>query len=110
MVRRENDMPEGVKDAAGFGLKRNPGVTLLWHTRGYEVFKVAEGNTGYLITMGEPESVAWYACGRPATREEAVESIDSGLPNLQAVARTEKGGMEALAKAQERFSKWLPSA
>ncbi len=105
MVRRTDGLPAEIQDPAGFGLKRNPGVTMLWNTRNYETFKV---DNGYLIQMGEPESVFWLACGRPATRAEVMESIESGLPNLEAIAKTEKGGLEALAKAQARFERWLP--
>jgi hypothetical protein len=106
MVRREDGLPPGtVENMAGLGLKRNPGVVMLWHTHNYEVFKV---DNGVLIQMGEPESVEWLACGRAATRDEVLESIESGLPNLIAAARLEKGGIEHLDKARARFEKWLP--
>ena len=59
MVRREDGLAPGVADnMAGLGLKRNPGVVMLWHTRQYEVFRV---DNGVLIQMGEPESVEWLA-------------------------------------------------
>lgn len=108
MVRREDGLPEECWDSVGgYGLKRNPGVTMLWHCRGYEIFKPPSGN--YLLTMGEPEEVEWLACGRKATRAEVMESIESGLPNLIAVAKLEKEGLEFLAKAQQRFEKWIPA-
>src|SRR6202011_6089326 len=91
--------------APGFALSRNPGVAMLWITRQFEVFRV---DNGYLIQMGEPESVEWLACGRTATRAEVLASIESGLPNLEAVARMEKGGLEALDQARKRFEKWIP--
>ncbi len=107
MVRREGGIAaEAWENVAGFGLKRNPGVTMLWHTRTYDVFKV---DNGVLIQMGEPESVEWLACGRQATRAEVLESIESGLPALEAIAKQERGGLEALAKSQARFDKWLPA-
>ncbi len=113
MVRREDDIPpEAWDNVAGFGLKRNPGVVMLWHCRGYEVFKVPQtdgGGGGYLLTMGEPESVEWLACARSATREEVMQSINSGIPALEAVAKLEKGGLEALAASYKRFEKWLPA-
>lgn len=115
MVRREDGLTsEEMNSAAGHGLKRNPGVTMLWNTRNYEVFDVGRKFHGkpygeYLITMGEPESVDWMACGRAATRVEVIESIDSGIPNLEAMARLEKGGIEALQKARVRFERWLPA-
>jgi hypothetical protein len=117
MVRREDEAinNQTLRDnAAGIAITRNPGVAMLWITRQYEVFNTAEvrgsANQGYLIQMGEPESVEWWACGRKATRDEVKASIGSGLPNLEAIARTERGGMEALAQAIVRFDKWLPDA
>ncbi len=109
MVRREDQETREAwdKNVAGFGLKRNPGVTMLWHTRTYDTFRV---DNGILIQMGEPESVEWLACGKTATRREVLESIDSGLPNLEALARQERGGLEHLDKARARFEKWIPSA
>lgn len=112
MVRRESDMPAEAQDAAGFGIKRNPGVCMLWYTRNYEVYRTGAdgaGQAGYLITMGEPERIEWIREGRAATRAEVQESIDSGLPNLEAVARLEKGGLEFLSRAIKRFEKWLPA-
>jgi hypothetical protein len=99
-----------MRDMAGFGIKRNPGVAMLWHTRGYELFRVGEPNPGYLITMGEPESVDWYAEGRRATREEVMESVESGLPAQLALARRDKGGVEYFDGMRKRFEKWLPAA
>lgn len=106
MVRREDNMPEGVGEMAGEGLRRNPGVAMLWITRQYEIFN--DGRGGKLIQMGEPESVEWWCRARPATRAEVQASIDSGLPNLEALARQEKGGLAFLQKSIERFGKWLP--
>ncbi len=108
MVRREDadiNNEQLRENSAGFAITRNPGVAMLWITRQLEVFKT---NGGYLIQMGEPDSVEWYASGRVATRDEVDASIGSGLPNLEAIARTERGGIEALSKSIERFQKWLP--
>ena len=93
------------ENVGGMGITRNPGVAMLWLTREYEVFKT---ETGPLIQMGEPHEVVWICEGRLATRAEVQASIDSGLPILEAVAKTEKGGMEALHKAVARFERWLP--
>jgi hypothetical protein len=106
MVRREDGLSPEVRDSmSGFGIKRNPGVSMLWNTRSYETFKV---DNGTLITMGEPESVEWWCEGRQATREEIQESIDSGIHNLEAVAKLEKGGLEHLQRSVERFRRYLP--
>lgn len=105
MVRREDEVIN--KRAPGHALTRNPGVAMLWVTRQYEVFNDGRGNP--LIQMGEPERVEWYAHGRDATLAEVQASIDSGLPNLEAIARTETGGIEALREYVQRFQKWLPA-
>jgi hypothetical protein len=113
MVRREDELihhGNTEEHVAGFGIQRNPGVAMLWITRSYEIFRVPGSGNGTLITMGEPERVEWWREGRAATRAEVQESIDTGLPNLEAVARTEPGGIEYLRKCQQRFEKWLPEA
>lgn len=108
MVRREDDLmnnPKLREQAAGFAITRNPGVAMVWTTRSYEVVNVGNGS---LITMGEPESVEWFASGRKATREEVDGSIETGLPILEGVARQQAGGIEALRQAQRRLERWLP--
>lgn len=110
MVRREDEEINNAKlreNAAGFAITRNPGVAMLWITRQFEIFDAGKGAP--LIQMGEPDAVEWYACGRPATRDEVMRSIESGLPNLEAIARTEKGGLEALNGYRQRFEKWIPA-
>jgi hypothetical protein len=107
MVRREDDLSQEIREsAAGIAIKRNPGVTMLWHTRSYEVW---ETGNGILITMGEPEEVQWYASGRRATREEVVESIESGIHNLENIAAKEKGATEVLLRQRTRFERYLPA-
>lgn len=122
MVRREDDVIDNQKyreSSPGLPIARNPGVAMVWITRSFEVIKFpfkspathgsAGGNAGYLITMGEPYSVEWYASGRRATREEVLTSIETGLPNLIGLARMEKGGMDFLDKLKTRFEKWIPA-
>lgn len=109
MVRREDEVinNQSTRDtAAGIALTRNPGVAMLWFTRSYEVFN--DGRGGAMIQMGSPLAVEWWREGRPATRSEVQESIDGGLPSLEAVARTESGGLDALNRQVNAFAKWLP--
>jgi hypothetical protein len=78
-------MPEEVCDPAGGMIRRNPGVTLLWHTHTYTVYRTSADPThnigaGFLIEIGEPTGVDWYKEGRKATRDEVLESIRTGLP------------------------------
>lgn len=109
MRRRENDLPEDFKQAAGFGVKRNPGVSLIWVTESYRVEKAHAGNEGYLFHVGDPYQLAWYAEGREATRAEIMESIDSGYPLLVELACQQ--GPEAereLVEARERAMELVP--
>lgn len=82
MRRRENGLPEGVTDSAGIMITRNPGVTALWITKGYRVFQPGVGQPGYLVEMGSPLEVVWYARGRAATRKEILDAFEAGLPAL----------------------------
>jgi hypothetical protein len=106
-VRRTDGIPADA-EMAGYGIQRNPGVAMIWITRGFEKFRDEKGM--YLLTMGEPERVEWYREGRPATRAEVQASIDSGLPNLMAMAKTEGPfAVQALGKQVEVLERWLPA-
>ena len=107
-VRDTTNLPHGVRDPAGFAIMRNPGVTCLWMTREYEVFRDDKGHP--LITIGKPEHVTWWREGRPATRDEVLAAIDSGLPILLSVARTEgRFSVEALEKQVNTAKTLLPA-
>ena len=112
MIRREAGLPEGAHNPGGLMIRRNPGVTLLWHTRDY---KLVEAPPGFLFRMGEPFETGWYAEGRPATRAEIDESVETGLPFLlQAVdqepAERRGDAMKALEAAKAIFTRMLPAA
>lgn len=98
MRRNEKDMPAG--EVAGVGLKRNPGVVLLWTTRSYTVFRPPNG--GVLFTVGEPETLEFFCEGRKARRAEIVASIESGLPLLREPAAQE--GPEAVAELEKMIA------
>ena len=98
--RRENDMPEGACDAPGIGIKRQPGVALLWLTKNYKQFK-APG--GVLFRIGEPIELFWYRQGRAATREEILHSIETGLPILREMAAVD--GRMAELQLEEQITK-----
>jgi hypothetical protein len=78
MQRREI---QGWTAPAGVGIKRNPGVALVWVTRSFSLFP--DGLGSHLIRLGDPTSVFWFAEGRTATRTEVLASIDSGMPILR---------------------------
>lgn len=94
MVRREDGLPDNI-EIAGIAISRNPGVTLLWTTRTFDVFD--DGNGKGLISVGDPERVEWWAEGRPATREEVEHSVETGIPILQGLAeQDERAAMDDL--------------
>jgi hypothetical protein len=93
----------------GFSIQRNPGVSMLWTTDTYSVFPDGLGKGGHLINMGEPSEVKWYACGRAATREEVLHSIETGISALEEMAAKQHGGLAYLAECRARFEKFLPA-
>jgi hypothetical protein len=106
--RNDENFNAESKCIGGFGLQRNPGVTMLWTTETYSVFD--DGKGGKLLNMGEPTSVEWYAEGKLATREQVLASIESGYPALAAVAQQQDGAMKYLQECRERFEKYIPKA
>lgn len=83
MTRREAGKPDGVQDPGGIMLRRNPGVTLVWVTSRYTTRWADHGQGGYLHHIGDPTALHWFCQGRPATRAEILESMETGLPSLQ---------------------------
>lgn len=106
--------PEGAKDAAGDGIKRNPGACAVWiESKPSKPFPVGDG---ILFELGKPTKVEWYANGKEATRAEVVESIESGLPILlescamePTAARRTQAVME-LTRRHEKIQRLLPAA
>jgi hypothetical protein len=92
--RRDKDMPEGVREPTGTMIKRNPGVALVWTAKDFKV--IAVDARGVLFRFGPPLKVQWFAEGRQATRQEVLDSINSGLPILEDAAA--KDGPEAIAE------------
>jgi hypothetical protein len=109
--RNESGLPEGLPKSLGpeeFAIPRNPGVSCLWTTREWTIFRPPGG---VLYRLGEPESVTWWTEKRPATRAEILYSIDTGMPFLRTVADQEGGEAPAALKAAyDRMLKYLPAA
>jgi len=91
-IRREGGTEKICDNPAGVMLKRNPGVTLIWVTRQYQV--IDDGSGKPLFAIGAAHEVEWWCRGRRATRAEVEESVATGLPSLRALA--EKDGPEAV--------------
>lgn len=98
MRRNEKGLPEERQAPPGVMIDRSPGVALVWVTRKYKRF--TDGQGGQLFDVGEPTEVRWFAEGRPATRDEVLASIASGLPLLARPAAEE--GPEALAALERK--------
>ena len=95
-ARRDKNLPPDIEAPAGIGLKRNPGITAIWICKEYQSSLLPNG---LLFQLGEPIGVEWYYEGRPASREEVETSIESGLPSLLAIAKTD-GPVALLALRQ----------
>jgi hypothetical protein len=113
MVRRERGLPENVGNA-GVAIMRNPGACLVWVTREWKTFRPPAGaEYGVLFELGEPSAWSWWACGRPATRAEVEESINTGLPlldeqcDMDADPAASRG---ALARQHRAALRYLPAA
>jgi hypothetical protein len=83
MIRRTDGLEEK-KPAAGIMIERNPGVTLLWYCRRYQIIQSpnrpeAGAARGILFKIGRAFKVEWYCRGRPATRAEVLESLEGGI-------------------------------
>jgi hypothetical protein len=100
--RRESKIPEGAAAHPG-GLRRNPGVALVWITKSYRL--ILQGKHDYLVTMGDPLEILYFAEGRRARRSEVLESVESGLPLLMETAESESpAAVEALLRQVKQAS------
>jgi hypothetical protein len=97
MARREGGL-EDTTATAGIMIARNPGVSCLWTTRSPGAAPFDDGAGGLLLNLFPPTALAWFREGRTATRAEVLESVESGLPQLRALA--EQDGPEAVAELE----------
>lgn len=115
MVRRDNDglMERTIANVAGEFITRNPGVTLLWTTKTFTIWRDDKGAP--LITIGDPTSIRWLTEGRDATRAEVDASVSSGYPLLEQIAikqdsqEPESRAVAALARYRTRLESLYPS-
>jgi hypothetical protein len=107
--RRGSHIPTAAQAAPGCMIPRNPGVSLIWTTKAFSVMRMKDGD--YLIRVGGAVALSWWREGRTATRAEILESIESGYPLLQDIAK--QGGAKELAeleRAREQALELLPAA
>lgn len=107
MRRREIDVDQPTIAPGGNPILRNPGVALVWITRSYQVFPAPAGNDGILFHLGEPTETAWFALGRKATRAMVIESLEEGLPLLQAACKQDENPAESLAELDDDYRRAL---
>jgi hypothetical protein len=107
MTRREGHKPDGVVEAAGHTIRRNPGVALVWVTLRHTVFRPEFGVDGLLCELGEPTSLQWFAQGRDATRAEVLESMNSGLPALREACQLDADPADSLRMLDEQCQRAL---
>lgn len=104
--RRGRRDVEGAVAPAGMMIERNPGVSLVWISKGGTPFN--DGRGGILFDIGDPEEALWYSRGRLATREEVKEAHDSGIPILRDACETE-GDHAALTRLEEKAMALWPA-
>lgn len=102
-MRRDtkNAIPEGAA-MSPTGLARNAGVALVWNTRSYKLFAGLAGEPLYRI--GEPIECLWFCEGRPATRDEVLASIESGIPLLEGMCDKGETALDRAAARKELSS------
>jgi hypothetical protein len=112
MVRRERGLPAGVGNS-GVAILRNPGVCLVWVCESWNTYRPPVGGQfGVLFRFGPPKLTSWWANGRPASRAEVLESIDSGVPLLEAECDRDDDPALArreLARLHQRALRYLPA-
>lgn len=90
-TRNMDGLPADRVHPGGVAIERNPGVALIWVTKSYRLERAQAGHPGTLIRLGEAVSKSWWCRGRPATLQEVMASVESGLPALREVARVHDG-------------------
>jgi hypothetical protein len=104
MRRNEKNMQPGLEEPAGFGLKRNPGAVCVWITKSFRPFSPVQGQPGVLFSLGTPVEVLWFAEGKRATRSQVMNSINSGFPALEKIAREQSAEAVAALKTQREMA------
>lgn len=103
---RTANMPEGCADPGGIALTHNPGACALYTTRSFGVMQL---DNGFLLRLGDAESVQFWHAGRIATRAEVDDAVNIGLPKLRKMA--EEDGPHAVAQLAEMLEAaafWFP--
>jgi len=89
-------------------LDGNPGCCAVYVTNESWPY-IVPGTRDWLIRLGEPERIEWYARGRPASRDEVEAALAARLPLLAKIAE-EQGprAIDALAQMVEEARAYFP--
>jgi hypothetical protein len=102
-MRRNPNSPDHKVAPPGIMIERNPGVSLIWVTKTYR--RLPEG----LFELGDPSHLSYWREGRHATRDEILESVNSGLPILRKQAQEDgPAAMRQLEQMIERARQLIP--
>lgn len=105
--RNDANLSDHLKQPAGIHIDRKPGVSVLWMTNSFEIDRVPNG---ILFALGEPTDITWHRKGRPATRTEILDSIESGYLLLLELAQADgEAGVRELEKLRDRAMPLLPA-
>lgn len=108
MRRNEHNSPGNLKNTPGIAIAQNPGVSVLWTSGAWKLFKTPNGP---LIHVGEPKKVEWWKRSRIATRAEVEEAIKIGFPRLVEMCKDSlTDDIVALIQAKRLAEKYLPES
>jgi hypothetical protein len=82
-------------------------VVMLWTTKTYEVL-LDQKTRGAIFAMGDPDSIEWLAAGKPATKDQIMQTLEAGVPALVALAEAQENGLSVLEKMLSAFLALLP--
>ena len=103
---RTAGLPSEMERTPG-ALGGNPGASCIWIT---ETFKPYRVENSWLIRVGDPVEVLWFAEGKPASRQAILDSFERRLPLLREVAKSESPAAEqALQWQVDQTMALLPS-
>ena len=103
--RRDAGLPADAQDAAGVGLKRNPGMALVWiaDTKGPNRPRPWKVENGTLFRVGDvPDALHWFTEGRFATPDEVAAALERGCPAVRQLA--EDQGPDAIAAFDQQLA------
>lgn len=103
LAKRQNVEGKEHVEPGGVMIERNPGMSVVWETDSYRVIR--DGNGAPVIKMGPPKDIQWWKEGRPATGDEVIDAIESGVPLLFKMAEAE--GPIALSEMEEVWNSYI---